>query len=74
MLTQIGKKKLHDFLWFMGCAFQQQEMQIIILMIDIIVTNMLIKANLYPKSAISDYKWAKIEKNALKDQQFDFFV
>jgi hypothetical protein len=37
-------------------------MPIVILMIDIIVTNMLIKAMLDPKSAISDHKWAKIEK------------
>jgi hypothetical protein len=33
-------------------------------MIDIIVTNILIKAIVGPKSAISDHKLAKIEKNA----------
>jgi hypothetical protein len=37
-------------------------MPIFILMIDIIVTNMLIKAIVGPKSGISDLKLAKIEK------------
>jgi hypothetical protein len=37
-------------------------MPIVILIIDIIATNMLIKAIFDPKSAISDHKWAKIEK------------
>jgi hypothetical protein len=37
-------------------------MPIVILIIDIIVTNMVIKAILNPKSASSDQTWAKIEK------------
>ena len=54
--------QLHDFSWMMGWAFQQKEMPIVIMMIDIIMTNMLIKTIVGPKSAISDHKLAKIEK------------
>ena len=49
-------------------------MPIVILMIDIIVTNMLIKAIVCPKSDISDHNLAKIEKMLKKDPKFYFFV
>ena len=51
-----------DLLRIMGCASQQQEMPIVILMIDIIMTNKLTEVIVGPKSAISDHKLAKIEK------------
>ena len=43
-------------------------------MIDIIVTNRLIKTIVGPKSAISDQKLAKIEKMPQKGQKLYFFV
>ena len=47
-------------------------MPIVISMIDIIMTNMLIKTIVGPKSAISDHKLAKIVKMPEKGQHFIF--
>ena len=46
--------QIHDFVWIMGCAFQKQEMPNVILMMGIIEKNMLTKAILRPKKAISN--------------------
>jgi hypothetical protein len=47
-------------------------MPIVILMIDIIVTNMPIKTIVSQKSAISDHKLAKIEKMPYKTKNSIF--
>ena len=61
--------QLHDLVWIVGCAFQQQETTNVILMINIIVTNMLTRA---PKSHFCQ-QMGQNRKNALKRPTLGFW-